>query len=657
MLTMMTVAPVERYSMTACDLYRTVPPLLDPSFVGNLVSLQPERLACDLASNGMRIATSQHDEDEGTQQETTTSTVQETPLLESQQTLESFQENLAKNTSGFALAVWFSPAPESFFKMQPILTLGLQTPPVLPDDFYTPGCPGYDLQVVQFQQKIFISYTDGDPGRSCRYLGVPNFNLLHQANELIHVIVTFDSVYTSIYVNGLGQVLGARNIFDPSLQHWTMENNTLQLFGAYASEDTFGGAIMQVDLFGSTLNGTQVADLYDEGPYYAAPPPVAVFAQAQENGTMIRQDELTVPLTLQLGSANSTSTVLQLQVDLLSLPKHGRLVSTSSGSTSNIGTGTRLPIEMGESSAFVQYELLSDDYFNQPTVNAHGDSLDLESESFDFRILACDPKNTERLLATSTTVTQIVHVAHVNHPPTRLDAPDEAVLDNVDTSLAVIVGIAFEDDPRDFSMDRVRVDVSADHGNVSLASPLRSLADFDSCRSRSLSAWRCVDGPARSITFVALPDYVSLILRHLEYSRLSPGDADEIVVRVFDGAGGMCLDNAEHWEYQHSIMMDDDSNNMNNFFPTIRDDCFQVQASIGVPSYDIKNPNKKKDDSRGFFDVPDLLFFGLLIVLVAPCAWCLRRQCPSFMARGAAVEVDNDDDESPEEPVEPKEQL
>jgi len=156
------------------------------------------------------------------------------------------------------------------------------------------------------------------------------------------------------------------------------------------------------------------------------------------------------------------------------------------------------------------------------------------------------------------------------------------------------------------------------------------------------------------MTFVALADQVSLILQHLEYSSLSPGDPDEIVVRVSDGAGGACLDQAEHLEHQLAVSGD-------ATFTTIRDGCFQIQASIIVPGYDTRNPNNNNNanGNGGFFSfvsIPDLLFWGLVILIIACCGSCLR-QCPSCMAHGAAIEVDDDEDSSVEVTAKAHEQV
>ena len=638
------ISPIERYALTSCDLYRTVPSLIIPSFSGSLVSLLPERLECE-TSKGMHKSS---DDEFGS---FASSKWQYLPLLESE-ALESLQESLTNNTSGFALATWFMPAPEAeaadIYQMQPIVTLGTQAPPNSPDDMYGPGCPGYDLQIMQFQRKIHISYADGDPGRSCRYLRVDSFNLLNWVGKKIHVVLTFDSMYTNLYVNGVGRILGARNLFEPTLKHWNMEENTIQLFGAYSSEYIFGGSIQQLDIFGNALDVAQVSELYSEGVQQVKQPtPIVVLAEPQLIGNHMRQDDTGTPMMLQVGSTNSSSFVLQLDVEVLSLPKHGKLISTA-GSIGTISVGTRSPIGVGNSSVAFRFELSSDDYFNQPNFDAHGGDLMVEPESFHFRILAYDAKNPIQLLAVSPIMTQSVHVLHVNHPPVRLDGPDQAVLDLVKHNKAVVADLVFEDDPRDFSMDRVRVDVWAKHGEVSLASSLRSLADFDSCRSRS--SWKCVNGPGRTLTFVALPDDVSLILRNLEYTNLSPsGDSDEIVVRVSDGAGGMCLTNAEHWEFQQSLM-DQNAKNRTLLFDSVRDNCFQIQATIRVPGYDTTNQPSNRGGTSGkshdFFDsvgVPDLIFLVVVVVLVACCACCLRK-CPSCMARGVAVEVDNDDE-------------
>ena len=404
------------------------------------------------------------------------------------------------------------------------------------------------------------------------------------------------------------------------------------------------------------------------------PSKLSYWQRLKNTDNVIRQDARpATPLTLRLGSSNVTSAVLQLQVELLSLPRHGRLWTLADELSAAVEVGpnnSRFALALGESAVSVQYELTSNassedtyNYFNQPTVNAYGTTLPLDPESFDFRVLAYD-KNAQ-LLAASPSVQQSVYVVHVNHPPILLSVPEDAILDVVDPNNAIVVGIDFADDPRDWNLDRVRVDVwtsggGAGGGELSLSQPFLPYADFESCRHRDGSSWQCVgDGNRdRSMTFVAVPDMIPRILRHLEYYSSSSDDSDEITIRVSDGAGGMCLEDAEHLQFQQqqqqqqqssSLWRDNDHHHHN--FTSIRDHCFQIEATISVPSYNdtgTSGPSCTGLFGFCFLSWPKFVGLGVAILMTIFCVcgfWCcLRNCCPSCLARGTAIDVDDDDD-------------
>ena len=621
-------SPLERYSLTACDIFRTFPSLSEASYAGSLISLHPELLKCN-PSGGVSI---DFDLVADVQGKGSTEEKAQAPmvLLESQSTLTDLQNRLIEgiNSTGFTVAAWFTPTLELNGNIEPIFTIGgkAHTPTITPDDYsysFTAGCAGYDFQIAEFEKSILISYTEGGPTRSCRFLRT--FDLTEAVPT--HVAVAFDLHSTNIYVNGKAMIVGVPNLFDVTLQHWNTTESSLQLFTAYSSENMFQGAIHQIDLFDQYVQASQVTALHQEGVIYVQSPEIKVAAKVDE--IRIRQDA-TEPVLLGLGSWNSTSTVFKLQVELLSLPQHGVLTLDSAPVTAK----SRFPIAMNASSISLDYTLTSPDYFNVPAVNAYDQDLRLGSESFKFRVLAFDAK--DELIATSLTVIQPVHVVHVNHPGV-LSVPQDSVLDVIYPTMATVKGIKFAD-PLDFNMDRVRVDLWVEHGQLSLLPAYLPLADFDSCSQRD--GWQCVgDGlEDQRMTFLAIPGDIPFILRSLGYQSLSPGTADEISIRVSDGSGGLCLSENEHAQYQDDF---------GNVFTSIRDECFQMQALVRYPGFgtvDMANPNKKGSGGifgSGFLSTADLLFWALLIVIVAGCALGCRRlyRC---LARGIIVEVDDD---------------
>lgn len=653
---MTTSSPIERYSLTSCDIFRTFPSLSEFSYLGSLLSSHPELLKCDTCG-GVRVdlkvlLISQQK-------------VHPPPpvLLATPSTLANLQEHMLEiNATGFAAAAWFTPSLKNRAPIQPIVTIGGKKPPNLLDDLVTPGCPGYDFQIAQFQGSILVSFTDGDPARNCIYIRAYDAPLTN-VTVPTHVAVTIDSHFTYIYVNGNAVVAGAPNMFDPTLQHWSnMTPSALQLFTTSASNNTFQGAIHQVDMFDRCLNASQVVAVHQQGIIYVQPSKITVTAKVDKVSNVIRQDS-TEPLSLNLASWNTTKTVFKLVVKVITLPKHG-ILSFNRSAAVNLTAESRVPIAMNSSTVVLEYKLNSTEYFNVPTVNAYNEDLHLEPESFQFRVLALNAKS--KVIAMSAVVTQYVHVIHVNHPGV-LSAPAEAILDVVDPTMAIVTGTDYSD-PLDCNMDRVRVDLWAEHGELSLHPAFVTLADFNSCRLRgddatSSSWWQCTgDGiQDRNMTFVAVPSDIPFILRNLTYrqnnsvlsstttnTKTTAGGGitidDTITVRVLDGSGGMCLDEAEHIKYQARF-------NNTVTFTSIRDGCFQQQAVVrvfGSAMNNTVNPNKNSCGDGGgggifgsdFLSLASLLFWGLVIVFIAGCALlcCRIFRC---IARGKAVEVDD----------------
>jgi Concanavalin A-like lectin/glucanases superfamily len=643
-------SPIERYSLSSCDLYRTFPSLNQASFTGPLDSPHPELLKCD-PSGGVSIdldlisgnSTEQDDDAlllknrsnltafEQLEQhwEEINAAPQPPMLLESRSNLTALQQHWNEsNHTGLTIAAWFTPSLTLYDDAQPIFTIGGKVPFDLSSGDVPPGCPGHDFQIYQQRMNVLVSYSNSEA--ECSYIGQTDIRRLRAIPT--HIAVTIDSNDSNFYVNGESLFMGNTIWFDTTLQHWNMTTSSLQLFTAYTSKLMFGGAIHQIDIFDQFLMASQIAALHEEGIISVPPSEIKVAAKADEASNRLHQYAAD-SLSLNLGSWNTSSTVLMLEVELLSLPQHGIVTLDSVEVTAN----SRFPVAMGSSSIALDYKLKTSDYFNVPAVNAYNEDLHLGSESFNFRVLAFNAKS--ELIAKSPTVAQNVHVVHINHPGT-LTVPDEAFLDVFDPTLAVVTGIDFAD-PLDYNMDRVRVDLWAEHGQLSLQPAYRPLANFDSRCHVDASKWQCVgDGIMdQNMTFLAIPNDIPFILRNLGYQSLSPGTMDKITIRVSDGSGGMCLDETEHAQY-HDLL--------GNTFTSIRDECFQIQAVVGVPGYEINdpvNPNNKTGSGGGIFDlsflsVADLLFWGLIISIVVACVSCFRGLLRCF-ASGRAVEVDD----------------
>lgn len=674
--------PIERYSLTSCDLVRTFPSLRggDASYAGALRSPRPELLRCDRAAGvsvalqtGVGNITSTIPPDNWTQ----------APLLESEWTLSRLQQHLSGSSTattaatapttpnpptGFSVAAWFTPTPTRRAILQPILTIGGTVPYTpTPGNYssYTAHCRGYDLTILQFQKTVYVSYTDGDDARSCRFVRAAGGVDLTAAIVPTHVTATFGPHYTNVYLNGRLAVDGAPNDFDPALRHWNLTAATLQLFTAHSTDKMFLGAIQQVDLYDQYLDAAQAVAVYEQGIIDVPPSQITVAAQTNE----IRvQQHATDPVPLTVGSWNTTSAVLKLEVELLTLPQHGVLTSSDvSAGSRGVAPKSRFPIAPGASSVPFHYQLSpssSTDYFNVPAVNAYNASLAAlgEPESFRFRIVAYDANATR--IAASPPVTQFVRVVHVNHPGV-LSAPVDAVRDAVDPTWAAVTNDDSDGtsmiryaDPLDYDMDRVRVDLWTNHGRVVLRSGGAAASNMmtveeDWCRHR-VGSWQCTGGSSDVsglLTFVAIPYDIPFILRNLGYQGASAAAADEITIRVSDGAGGTCLDEAEHAQWQ--------SGGPGGVFPSVRDGCFQTQVRVRVPAYTAVGPEGPTNATHihgggggnnggglfgsGILSTADVLFWLLVFAMVAAIASCVRR-VPRCLARGKAVDADNDDD-------------
>jgi hypothetical protein len=342
----------------------------------------------------------------------------------------------------------------------------------------------------------------------------------------------------------------------------------------------------------------------------------------QDEEAIIRQDSDDT-ITLELGGWNDTTSILKLGVQVTSLPVHGVLSIVTDSDKQDILKDQVIPLPLGLNEVEVKYKLTSTSYFNVPTIAADGTDLGLEPESVQFRLVALNADS--EVAEVSPTVTQYVTVVHVNHRPV-LNTPEEAVLGVADPSKAGIFDIDF-DDPSDFNLDRVRVDVWANHGKLTLIQEYRIYADFD-CRQGDATAWKCAgDGSGdRNMTFVAIPDNIPFILRNLAYDNLKPGTKDEVVIRISDGSGGMCLSEEEHVSYGQSL---------GNTFTSVRSECFQVQGTIKVPEYDADSGTGNDEDGKLNFWVR-LVFWTLFSVLMFVC-FCWGRKIPSCLARGQAV--------------------
>jgi len=607
------IKPLERYVLTPCeDAYPSLTG--KDSLMGPLIIPNNGSVDCGVTT-GIFAAVA-------TTAQGKLDNASSAAILETRDTVAALQDHFQQTRpNGLAVSLWFQPSTNSFNVQQPILTAGSKRK----SDDSEAGCSGYEILLGQFQQHLLISYTDNDPARSCRVLLVRSVTLT--PNQLTHAVVIWSASETSVYIDGQPVVTGVQNAFDTTLSRWD-SNASLQLLRNYQSDAVFTGSILQFSLMDQDLTSVQVSTIYNRGLVVIKPQDTPVLV-AQSAANVILSQGTTHPATVQLGSATVSTMRLPLMVEILSLPRQGIL--TAPGQDGTLAVNSVLPLPLNTSALAIEYSLTSADYFNTPSINGHGVDLQLEPETFQFRLVTKDVTG-DNIVAASSPATQSLQVIHINHRPL-LNTSVQALVSPQDSN-DLIVGSVELVDALDFNLDRVRIDVWSNAGQLTFNSANRPKADFSSCSDRTFSAWQCVgDGVLdRNMTFAAVPDDVASIFANLRYRSLKQGLEDFITVRVSDGSGGPCLSLQEHADY---------SSRLGNTLTTIHDECFQVEAVIRVPASTVTNKGDVQE-SRLFGIIPNSDFknFGLadflFWVVVASAGTAIFSYARRFFRRRAA---------------------
>jgi Concanavalin A-like lectin/glucanases superfamily len=510
----------------------------------------------------------------------------------------------------------------------------------------------YDFQIALLKRDVIATYTEGQESPVCQSLRTWKASI----DGLTHVAVTLGSMESRMYINGEFAFAAAlSNNFNPNLQHWYLASSSLQLFGARYGEGSFRGSIHQLDIFDVDLNATEINELYNEGIDYVKPESVQVAANLEQ---VVILQNATKP-TFHLGSVNTSSPVLNLEIQLLSLPEHG--VLTLDGLL--VELKQRLPIPMGSSSILLEYHANSSTYFNVPSSNAFNESL-FDGDFFTFKVVARDFRQIQ--IASSSAETRNVNVIHVNHQGI-LVTPQEVSRDLIDPRFVTVSDIEYSD-PLDMNVDFVRVDLRVSHGELSLFPTYRDRADFVSCATRA-GEWSCVgDGiNDKEMTFLAIPDDVQLVLSSLSYRTDHPSQAGELIIRKSDGAEGTCLTQSEH---AHLMGLDGDGAFV------ARNECFQSQSKIFIPSHNVldsvddpavdpvvdpvvdpavdpavdpvHDPNVSAQSDGFFLRVADLSVLALAIV-IGGCGMLGYQRVAQSCANGKVVDADKEGDISAED--------
>ena len=576
-------------------------------------------------------------------------------ILESSTTIEDFLQEFQDSTA-LSVELWVTPLliENDHHSRFPILTFGQGTQEASSSDeqqveeessLTDLGCDGYDLQISQRNSWLEVSYTDHDLAQSCRVIKLRQRPLIQ--DEQVQLVLVLDQGATSVYMNGDLIIDEARNYFLDSAATSTWSgDDTLQLFSNALSDRVFPGSMHKVAFYKEALNHTNVLELFEaavpEYKFQEEEPEEPIFLVAEASADAVLVQGRTMETPISIGTFNTSTFRYDLAIEIVSLPSFGNLVY---GEQVICGTGFRIPLEASQTHFPILYDAYSEEYFNTPTTSFSGVIFNDESvmESFEFRIVAIIGES--NVVAVSEAVSQDIHVVHVNHAPI-LHAPLEARLltehykDIQDRPRYLVGGIQLKD-AMDKNIDRVRVDVWAANGTIQLWDEHLDLADFESCAGRPYSVWQCFgDGQRnRNMTFLAEPEDVALILKNMLYTSFFWGANDTVIVRVFDGSGGSCLDELEH-QQREEAMVDPTS----SFF-TIHEGCFSSLAEIhveGLRRGDATVGDENESYVHRLFDfqhfgIPDVLFWGFVIlVLMAWCfCCCLCIQC--FRRRGAKL--------------------
>ena len=553
--------------------------------------------------------------------------------LISTKTLDGLREHLSINE--WSLSTWITaevPSGEEAPKFRPILMFGSGN--VSRTTQSDGGCGGYYMMIAQFGSQLVYSFEDAT--QACRMIRMSMFDLQHDVP--VSLTIATSGSMTNLYLQGQAVMESITLAVD--LTRLPM-NQTLQLFPEVDVTDStsgpFRGSIMQVSFFDETLASEQVQRLFEEGVGEAAVVPLYLEARASETVVIEQDVPIIEPALIWVGGVNMSTAVLPLFVDLQSLPAKGTLFTA--GAEIPLGLNS-IPIPVNSTGMWIEYRRPSSDYFTVPSTNAYGETLEMPNESFEYRVVALWE---QRTIAASKPVTQAVQIRNVNHAPTWINA-NEATTSIVNNAPSYNFSFPSLRDEADLNLNRVRVDLTVLQGRISLRDGAIHLADFDFCSTRSYSAWQCSnDGiNKKRISFVAVPGDIADILAGLSYEGFVPGNEDTLVMDVFDGVGGQCLDEREHEAWKNNWKTDGASQ-----LSTVFRGCYHVQSNMTIPSIDVSSENESDGSSwlsymnLDFknFGSADIVFWIVVLAMGYCLVHCVRDCCPKCLARGARVDA------------------
>lgn len=480
------------------------------------------------------------------------------------------------------------------FASLPIVTIGRRG-----DKSYTvrsrDRCHDYDFRLSQYATYIQLSYTAVG---KCETILFASTEL---NATLTQVVVSFTDSSTSLHINGKAMLMPSGTHFlTPHIDNWNATYG-LQLFSdnvlptydiANAPDEVFAGAIHIVKLFDYALNHDDISILFQAGLRNSKTVDgfevTTTIVDDNNKTTTIVSPTGVVPSRLTASYSNillvegkvdkssftvggyvygvNVSTIL---MEIVSLPSQGKL--SYNGVTLQVGD--RIPTTANYSSS-LRYGGLAEHFFNIANTTSNGVYLGLTPESFEYRLIEVNQSG--GVLGMSATVRPIIEVVNVNDAPEELVVPSEIYLTGEKSpqgrDMYIINGIHL-DDSKDRNVDKVRVEIEVvrGSGDMQLNSEYLELANFADCSVRRYSNWKCRgNGKGRIMTFIAEPGNVDSILSDMIFTPYFYDEQDEIIISIYDGEGGDCLDAEEHRLYGNAQL-------------SVHQRCTCTQGSIRIP--------------------------------------------------------------------------
>jgi hypothetical protein len=523
------------------------------------------------------------------------------------------------------------------------------TTPILAfaQDGYTPNpdCQGYQIALTQRGRFLELRYKEEE---NCRIIVLRQKELTRGC--LQQVVVVWSGARTAIYLDGTLVAQCAQNRLDPQMGDWD-ESQKIFLMG---SHHEYGSSLSMLSIYNQALSEFEVSNLYSRGKRLIDqsridrlapnidPESRPIHASTEDTRTVV---ELGADLDLSALNATVPDDWI-IMVEISSVPIHGSL-SNGDGFPVNLHDRLFHP-------SCLNYNPVPG-YFNLPNTSYNGTNFHFELETFSYRVLVVDYD--QEVLAMSTNVSQQLAVLHVNHRPVIKPPHTKTRLSNEEYGGSIarpgerIEGVQVIDDT-DKDIDRIRVDLWVSHGALVLEN--HEIADFTTCRLNEREAlleeatWGC-HGSGKmehNMTFVATPSNASTVLSDIVYHGFRVNQADELVIRIYDGTGGSCLSIQEH---QRRRWVGNDMHQDAEYGSAPSDTCFEVLVTIPIPPFSGELKNELEDQGSYMkqlldtdnFSRADGIFWGLLGLFILYFCLSVRSCVRCVGARGSTIYVGN----------------